>query len=172
MVWLALFRAINVGGRNVVRMADLRSDLETLGLDRVETYLQSGNAIFESNLDEAALREVIDGVLSKRGLVGSGVVLRSLPQLRTVIASSPFHEHSAPDKHKFVSFFDRFVEPTEFKGATILGWSGHEAYWTPSGDGPPPALTTIERRLGFRTTSRNWTVSQALLALLEGRGDP
>lgn len=171
MAWLALFRAVNVGGRNVIRMADLRSDLTAIGLERVETYLQSGNAVFQSPLDEVALREAIDDVLQKRGLAGSGVVLRSLPELRSVVASSPLPEHPAPDKHKFVSFFDRELEPVEFKGATILGWTGTEAFWTPACDGPPPALTTLEKKLGFRMTSRNWAVTQALLDLLERLGD-
>lgn len=169
MVWLALFRAINVGGRNVVRMADLRSDLSALGLERVETYLQSGNAVFESELAEDALRDAIDGALLQRGLTGSGVVLRSLPQLRRAVASSPLPAHPAPDKHKFVSFFDRNLEPLEFKGATMLGWTGTEAFWTPTGEGPPPALTALEKKLQFRTTSRNWAVTQALLELLERR---
>lgn len=170
MVWLALLRAVNVGGRNVIRMADLRADLAALGLDRVETYLQSGNAVFESDLGKEPLREAIDDVLLQRGLTGSGVVLRSLPQLRKAVVSSPLPSHPAPDKHKFVSFFDRHLEPIEFKGASMLGWSGMEAYWTPAELGPPPALTALEKKHGFRTTTRNWAVTQALLELLERLG--
>ena len=46
--WIALFRGINVGGNNILPMARLRSDLETLTFQNVRTYLQSGNVVFDS----------------------------------------------------------------------------------------------------------------------------
>ena len=48
--YVAFLRAINVGGKNLVRMADVRACLEELGLERVSTYIQSGNIFFESDL--------------------------------------------------------------------------------------------------------------------------
>lgn len=46
--WVALFRGINVGGKNILPMAKLVADLEFLGLQRVRTYIQSGNVVFDS----------------------------------------------------------------------------------------------------------------------------
>jgi uncharacterized protein (DUF1697 family) len=42
----ALFRGINAGGRNTLPMAELRAELEALGLQNVRTYIQSGNVVF------------------------------------------------------------------------------------------------------------------------------
>lgn len=47
-IYIALLRGINVGGHNKIKMADLRKMLEHMGLARVQTYIQSGNVLFES----------------------------------------------------------------------------------------------------------------------------
>ena len=48
-VYIALLRGINVGGRNIIKMADLKSTFESMGLESVQTYIQSGNVLFKSN---------------------------------------------------------------------------------------------------------------------------
>uniref|UniRef100_UPI003A5C85A7 DUF1697 domain-containing protein n=1 Tax=Muricomes intestini TaxID=1796634 RepID=UPI003A5C85A7 len=52
MQYVALFRGINVGGKNIVKMAALRQLFLNLGLHKVQTYIQSGNVAFESYLDD------------------------------------------------------------------------------------------------------------------------
>jgi len=54
MKYVALLRAINVGGRNLIRMADLRACLEVRKFERVSTYIQSGNILFDSDVVDAA----------------------------------------------------------------------------------------------------------------------
>ncbi|HIA17926.1 MAG TPA: DUF1697 domain-containing protein, partial [Planctomycetaceae bacterium] len=54
VTWIALFRGINVGGNNILPMAKLKSDLESLKLKNVRTYIQSGNAIFDSSAKTAS----------------------------------------------------------------------------------------------------------------------
>ncbi len=46
--WIALLRGINVGGKNILPMSELVRDLESLHLENVRTYIQSGNAVFQS----------------------------------------------------------------------------------------------------------------------------
>ena len=65
--WIALFRGINVGGNNMLPMATLRSDLETLELKNVRTYIQSGNVLFDSTARSAsALTKKIGGLIEKK----------------------------------------------------------------------------------------------------------
>jgi uncharacterized protein (DUF1697 family) len=52
--WIALFRGINVGGNNILPMAELRQELESLGLCNVRTYIQSGNVVFESTAGKSS----------------------------------------------------------------------------------------------------------------------
>lgn len=90
MKYTALFRGINVGGKNIVKMNDLKELLLGLELKDVRTYLQSGNAVFESSLDEAPLREKIQaGFLSRFGFE-SCVIIRSLEEMRQLTANLPF----------------------------------------------------------------------------------
>ena len=57
---IALLRGINVGGKNIIKMADLKRAFETIGLGSVQTYIQSGNVLFKSNEEEEPLRKKIE----------------------------------------------------------------------------------------------------------------
>ena len=67
MRYVALLRGINVGGKTLVKMAELRACLETLGLDDVSTYIASGNVLFETDTDDAdALATTIEAAIEER----------------------------------------------------------------------------------------------------------
>ena len=57
MRYIALLRGINVGGKTLIRMAELKTCIEALGLDNVSTYIASGNVLFESSKGDAAKME-------------------------------------------------------------------------------------------------------------------
>jgi uncharacterized protein (DUF1697 family) len=88
--YAALLRGINVGGKNTVPMADLRSELEKLGLSGVKTHLNSGNAVFESGLDGAALEGVIEKALEARFGFRIPALVRGAEELREAIDGLPF----------------------------------------------------------------------------------
>ena len=54
--YIALLRGINVGGNNMIKMADLKAAFERRGFQRVSTYINSGNVLFDSELDENAVK--------------------------------------------------------------------------------------------------------------------
>ncbi len=88
--YLALLRGINVGGKNLIKMADLRAALEAMGFTDVETYIQSGNALFRAprqRRDELAAR--IESGLGRRFDTGLKVVLLTKGQLKAVIEGAP-----------------------------------------------------------------------------------
>jgi uncharacterized protein (DUF1697 family) len=65
--YVALLRGVNVGGKSLVKMGDLKSCLEALGLDNVSTYIASGNVLFESaERDVAKLEKRIERAIEKR----------------------------------------------------------------------------------------------------------
>ena len=67
MRYVALLRGINVGGRTLVKMADLKACFEDLGFDEVSTYIASGNVLFESDEgDAAALATTIEAAVEQR----------------------------------------------------------------------------------------------------------
>ncbi len=88
MRYVALLRGINVGGRTLVKMADLKTCVEELGLDDVSTYIASGNVLFESGERDAAKLEArIERAIEQRfGLPVKVVVLNRAAYARIVKA--------------------------------------------------------------------------------------
>ncbi len=90
MRYVALFRGLNVGGKNAVKMADLRSFLSDLGLAGVKTFIQSGNALFESREGEAVLAERIQAGFRSAFGFDSPVILRTAEEMAAIVGSVPF----------------------------------------------------------------------------------
>jgi uncharacterized protein (DUF1697 family) len=87
--YVALLRGINVGGNNIIRMADLRACLEADGLDDVRTYIQSGNVLFTASGSAAALTARLERTLSKEFGYEATVAVRSARQLRAIVDGAP-----------------------------------------------------------------------------------
>jgi uncharacterized protein (DUF1697 family) len=88
--YLALLRGVNVGGRNLVKMADLRAAFEEMGFADVATYIASGNVLFRAprqTREELAGR--IESELSRRFGAELKLVLLTEPQLRAVVEGAP-----------------------------------------------------------------------------------
>ena len=90
MVFIALLRGINVGGKNMMKMAALKAALEEAGLDAVQTYIQSGNVLFRSQQNEADLRLLIENTIQARFGFAVPVVLRTAAELDSLIGNLPF----------------------------------------------------------------------------------
>jgi uncharacterized protein (DUF1697 family) len=89
-LYLALLRGINVGGKNLVKMADLRAAFEEMKFAEVATYIQSGNVLFRAprqKREELAAR--IEAGLSRRFGAQLKVVLLTDAQLKRVVAGAP-----------------------------------------------------------------------------------
>ena len=88
--YVAFLRAINVGG-HVVKMADLRKIFESIGFSAVETFIASGNVIFESQARKtSALENKIEDQLKAALGYQVGTFLRSIPELAEIIEKNPF----------------------------------------------------------------------------------
>jgi uncharacterized protein (DUF1697 family) len=90
MKTIAFFRGINVGGKNTVKMAGLREMFAGLGLKSVKTYIQSGNALFDTDETEAALAPKIERGFAAAFGFDSAVVLRTEQELAGIINNIPF----------------------------------------------------------------------------------
>lgn len=96
MKYIALLRAVNVAGKNKLKMADLRDALGSHGLQQVQTYIQSGNVLFESDETEEALKQQIEHAIEQRFGLSLTVVLRTLPELDELVDNCPFAEEREP----------------------------------------------------------------------------
>jgi uncharacterized protein (DUF1697 family) len=105
MKYLVLLRGLNVGGKNVLRMADLKRCLEQNGFSHVSTYIQSGNVIFDSEAkDVAQLTRKVQKALSKTCGYDSAIVLKSRDQLQAVVARAPREWKTGAGVRRYVAF--------------------------------------------------------------------
>jgi uncharacterized protein (DUF1697 family) len=94
--YLALLRGINVGGRNLIAMPELREAFEAAGFRSVRTYIQSGNVLFDADAPRSSLEGEIEAMIERRFGVPLVVVVRSHQQLRNVVARAPDGFGTAP----------------------------------------------------------------------------
>lgn len=95
---MALLRGINVGGRNLVSMSDLRAAFVDEGFGDVSTYIQSGNVIFSATPSES-LESHVEAVLAERLDLGVVVVVRTADELQRVLAEAPEGFGTQPDTY-------------------------------------------------------------------------
>src|ERR1043165_960070 len=87
---VALLRAVNVGGNNMISMSSLKQSFESLGFRHVSTYINSGNIIFNAKeTDTRKLEQKIERMLVKDYELGSKVVVRSVSEMEQLVQSLP-----------------------------------------------------------------------------------
>lgn len=96
-IYIALLRGINVGGKNVIKMADLKKVFEAIGLCDVQTYIQSGNVLFKSNKGEEFLWEKIEHEIEVVFGFSVTVVLRTSAELKQLFLNCPFSEEEVTE---------------------------------------------------------------------------
>ncbi|MFT4104147.1 MAG: DUF1697 domain-containing protein [Lacrimispora sp.] len=121
MKYTALFRGINVGGKNIVKMENLRQLFLDLGVSKVKTYIQSGNVVFETDLEETYLQGAIHTGFAERFGFESHVILRDINEIETLITQIPItpDEIAAAEaadpkvEHLYVCFLDIAPEQSQ-----------------------------------------------------------
>ena len=164
-MWIALFRGVNVGGKHVLPMKALVRELESLGLENVKTYIQSGNAVFQSSRKiSARLGARIAAKVAKSHGFKPHVLILSADQLEDAIESNPFPDAEAEPKtlHFFflasapaapdVESLNRAKSPSERFHLTDGVFYLH----TPNGMGRSKLAACAEKSLGVPVTARNW----------------
>lgn len=173
--YVALLRAVNVGGRNRIAMGDLRRLLEGLGYGDVRTHLQSGNAVFTAGSTQPErVGADIEGALERELGLAAKVLVRTRAELERVIAANPLLEMADDHARLLVMFLagapDRAVlgelAPADFE-PEVFAFGEREIYaWYPHGTGATKRSNAFwERRLGVVSTGRNWRTVTRLLEL-------
>jgi uncharacterized protein (DUF1697 family) len=89
-VFVALLRSVNVGGTAKFPMADLKALCEEAGFAKVKTYIASGNVLFESKLDEAKLKAVLEKRVQTYAGRPIAVLIRTAAEMAAVDKANPF----------------------------------------------------------------------------------
>ncbi len=179
--YVLLLRGINVGGKNKVSMATLKTCLEDRGFSNVSTYIASGNVILESDKQPKDIQSLVEDVLVKNFTLDSElikVLVLSYKQLKAVISNKPKGFGEQPDTFHSDAIFLMDISPVEalrvFKprdGVDMI-WPGDGVIYSQR----VSALRT-KSRLGqivgtpaYRSmTIRNWNTTTKLLSILEDK---
>ena len=172
--YLVMPRGINVGPRNRVPMADLRTKLAGDGYSDVATVGQSGNIIVSVGSDRPdEVAGAMQRLLSDEFGVNVPCIVRTADQVRRVLERNPLRELASDPSRYLVNFLSTEPDP-ELVGALLeedhspeaIAIEGAEAYvWTPDG---VKAMTLsyayLEKRLGVVATARNWNTMEKIVA--------
>lgn len=177
--YVALLRAVNLGGTNRVPMAELRAALGARGFEDVSTILASGNVLFRSAESERVVAEQIADTIEEAFGLRVGVIVRSSAELTAVVGRNPFLAAGAGRDPATLHVAFLSERPSASAVGTLdpersppdaLAVDGREVFLSyPNGSGRSRlTLDYLERQLGVGGTARNWRTVRRLAGILEG----
>jgi uncharacterized protein (DUF1697 family) len=176
--YLALLRGINVGGKNLVKMSDLRAAFEKMGFSEVATYIASGNVVFRAprqKREELAAR--MESELTRRFGTELKVVLLTESELKAVVEGAP-NGFGAPSHRCDVLFLrkpltaKKAFSVVETKEGVDSAWMGPGVIYFArlAAKASSSRLPRLVVRPEYQEmTARSWSTTTKLLALLDSR---
>jgi uncharacterized protein (DUF1697 family) len=165
--YVALLRAINVGGTAVIKMDELRRHFEGLGFAEVKTLIASGNVVFESDAGKSAVTKMI-------GSIGFTAFVRTHAEVVRIAKYEPFADVGAEGNVLYVAFLEKKPNAESEKKLLALAnpiealaVHGTEAYWMVRRNLGQPKLPAnfLEKTLGQKATVRNVNTIRRLAAM-------
>jgi len=157
-IFIALLRAVNVGGTGKVAMADLKDMAAEIGLKSPRTLLQSGNLVFEAEADDGSdLEALLEREAEARLGLRTEFLLRTPAAWRELIEANPFPAEAREDpSHLLVFFMKAPPDPGPVEAAAdglpeTVKVRGREAYVV-----YPQGMGRSKLKLPVRGTGRNW----------------
>jgi uncharacterized protein (DUF1697 family) len=174
--YIALLRAINVGGNSKIAMADLKAMLADLGYANPQTLLQTGNLVFQAKESSSEKLEAkLERAAAERLGLQTDLFVRTADEWQQAIAANPFPKEAASDpSHLLIMPLKKAPTKqavkdlqTAIHGRETVAAVGRELYIIyPDGIGRSKLTNKlIETRLGTRGTGRNWNTALKLAAL-------
>ena len=165
--YLAVLRAINLGPRNRIAMADLRAMLEKLGFADPRTIVVSGNVVFRGDsAPTATIEALLESASTKHLGVTTDYFVRTAKEWQAIIKANPFPAEAENDPGRLVMMCLRDAPSpaavqalrAAIKGREIVRAKGKSAYFLyPDGQGRSKlTIQMIEKAFNTRGTARNW----------------
>ena len=174
--YLALLRGINVGGKNIIRMTDLRACFEKNGFADVVTYIQSGNVLFTPERADRGLVERVEGLLGAAFGYKASVVLRTLKQMEQIVERAPkgFGTDQARYRYDVIFLKEPLDAATALKSVAVKegvdqAYAGKGVLYFSRLDSRASQshLPKLASQLVYKSmTVRNWNTTTKLLELM------
>ena len=175
---IAILRGINVGGKRKILMADLKALCEKLGIEQIQTYIQSGNLIFNSEKENHELQAMLESSILEKFGFEVPVIVRDSKELQNSINSNPFYHRNAdinklhltflkekPAKEDLEKIASFNYEPDKFK------LEENDVFIFCEGKYHQTKLSNnfFEKKLKVGATTRNWKTVLKLLELSKNK---
>jgi uncharacterized protein (DUF1697 family) len=176
---VALLRAVNLAGHNMIGMSDLRELAEALGFTEARTLLQSGNLVFSthSRRSTSRIESALEKAARERLALDTCFFVRTSAEWKTLIDENPFGEEARSDPGHLLAVVLKDAPGADRVSALQDSITGREVVRAkrrylyavyPDGVGRSRlTMALIEKKLGTKGTGRNWNTVLKLGALLE-----
>ncbi|WP_405199102.1 DUF1697 domain-containing protein [Christiangramia sp. LLG6405-1] len=173
---IAILRGINVGGKRKILMKDLKLLCEKLGFDQIETYIQSGNILLNSDKDNSELEKVLYEAIQDKYGFQVPVIVRNSEELKVQVTRNPFFDQKTditrlhltflkekPKKENLIKIQTYNHEPDKFQLVD------KEVFIYCDGKYHQSKLSNnfFEKKLNVGATTRNWKTVLKLIELSE-----
>ena len=177
--YISILRGINVGGKRKILMADLRNSLKAIGFQNVETYIQSGNMIFEAeeNQNKTFAQAIQSSIFKSHGF-DVPVIVRTLSELKKAQDQNPFLKGKDPGINQLhLTFLSEIPSPENLTKIKAYDYCPDQfeivennAFIKIPGKYHKSKLTNVffEKKLDLQATTRNWKTVLKLIELAEG----
>lgn len=171
---IAFLKAINVGG-HTIKMSDLKILFEKMGFVDVETFIASGNVVFESKIKNVdSIKKKIENDLEKSLGYKVATFIRSTKELKEISEHKPFKESDLANKQKYlyIGFLEEQPDKESLKKVLVLSdeanefhFNNKELYWLCRKNFSDSGISgkTLEKALGMETTIRNSTTIRKMV---------
>ena len=176
--YLALFRGINVGGKNILPMKDLLELVTQLGVQKARTYIQSGNLVFDAKpADCATIEQQIRLAIKARFGFEPAIILIGAKQLAQIIEASPFSSTEEQAQSAHFGFLSKPATQADMQKLEKMCKESERFVLTeqvfylfaPEGLGQSKLAAGAEKALGVQTTFRNFRTVLKLGEMVSNR---
>ncbi|MGB3949140.1 MAG: DUF1697 domain-containing protein [Bacteroidia bacterium] len=175
-VFLSILRGINVSGQKKILMSDLKLLYEELDFKKVQTFIQSGNVIFESKSSKL-LADKIEQKIKQKYAFDVPVIIRTMDEMEKIIKNNPFIKTKGIETDKLhITYLSKPTTAENIKKTKQYTFEPdafeiieEQVYiYCPNGYGRTKLTNTFfEKKLNVSATTRNWKTSNELLTIMK-----
>jgi len=180
VVYVAFLRGINVGGKTMIGMEELKGAFSSLGFTRIKTVLASGNVLFETREgDLADLTEKIEQTIQSTFGFQIAVILRTAKEIQSLVSSKPFKQNKGTRQTRFlvtflaetpahISKISKRLSNNDFEIVRISDRQVCSAVEVSAERGTSDLMKILQKEFGKKITTRTWNTVERIAKLLEG----
>lgn len=173
--YIVFLRAVNVSGKNIIRMHELKAALQAAGFEDVQTYIQSGNIVLKSRLKSPSVTKQIKELIAKEFKLDIEVFVKSREHVQQALDHCPYGPECAPNR-VFITFLDRkpeadlvdALQAVDHKGEVFALWEDVLYFYLPEGMAKSKMSNNyFESKLKLKATGRNVNTVNKMLELAD-----